>query len=218
MRVRSCLPVTIWWAVCRSNGSDMQQIVYWQNWQFWQVVVAAAAALLGFFGGTLATHALNRRRAQEKERAAAASLAVALHAEISAIRTRAARLIGLLGQSSGAPAGVFEVGRALGIPKATVFEANADRLGLLPVEVCQAVVDFYGIRAAAEGVLNTADPFQRQMLLGWLLQTANSAPQSLIALDEFLNRPPQEYGMVAEQTPDLPLRNIRPMRPIDEVR
>lgn len=197
------------------SRADMQQVVYWQNWQFWQVVVAAAAALLGFFGGTLATHALDRRRAREKERAAAASLATALHAEIWAIRNRAARLIGLLGQSSGAPAGVFEVGRALGIPKATVFEANADRLGQLPIDVCQAVVDFYGIRAAAEGVLNTADPFQRQMLLGWLLQTANSAPESLIALDRFLKRPAQEYGMVAEQTADLPVRNVRPIRPTE---
>jgi hypothetical protein len=196
----------------------MQQVVYWQNWQFWQVVVAAAAALLGFFGGTLATYALDRRREREKERAAAASLATALHAEIWAIRARAARLIGLLGQSSGTPAGIFEVGRALGIPKATVFEANADRLGLLPVDACQAVVDFYGIRAAAEGMLNTADPFQRQMLLGWLLQIANSAPQSLMALDAFLKRPPQEYAIVAEQTADLPVRNIRPMRPMDDLR
>jgi hypothetical protein len=60
-----------------------------------------------------------------------------------------------------------------------VFEANADRLGLLPIELCRVVVDFYGIRAAAEGLLSTAVPFQRQALLGWLLQTANSAPQSL---------------------------------------
>src|SRR6267142_6060378 len=134
----------------------MQQIAYWQDWQFWQLVVAGAAAILGFFGGTLATHALDRRREREKERAAARALAVALHAEISAIRAKAARLFELLGQSSGASPGAFEAGRALGIPKATVFEANADRLGLLPIELCQAVVGFYGIRAAAEGVVNTA--------------------------------------------------------------
>jgi hypothetical protein len=196
----------------------MQQVAYWQDWQFWQLVVAAAAALLGFFGGTLATHALDRRRERERERAAARSLAVALHAEIGAIRAKAARLFGLLGQSSGAPAGAFEVGRAFGIPPATIFEANADRLGLLPLELCEAVVGFYGIRAAAEAVLNGADPLQRQLLLGWLLQTANSAPQSLMALDAFLERPVQEYGMVAEPTADLPVRNLRPLRPLDDVR
>jgi hypothetical protein len=196
----------------------MQQVIFWQNWQFWQLVVAAAAALLGFFGGTVATHALDRRRERERERAAALSLASAFHAEISAIRTKAARLFELLGPSSGALAGAVEAGRALGIPKPTVFEANADRLGLLPLELCQAVVDFYGIRAAAEGVLDVADPFQRQLLLGWLLQTANSAPQSLMALDAFLNRPARQYGLIADQPADLPVRNIRPLRPKDDVR
>jgi len=196
----------------------MQQVAYWQDWQFWQVVVAAAAALLGFFDGTLVTHALDRRREQERERTAARSLAVALHAEIGAIRAKAARLFGLLGQSSGAPAGAFEVGRAFGVPPATIFEANADRLGLLPLELCEAVVGFYGIRAAAEAVLNGADPLQRQLLLGWLLQTANSAPQSLMALDAFLKRPVQEYSMVTEPTADLPVRNLRPLRSLDDVR
>lgn len=191
---------------------------YWQDWQFWQLVVAAAGALLGFFGGTLATHALDRRREHEKTRAAAQSLAIALHAEIAAIRAKATRLFELLGQSSGAPAGAFEIGRALGIPRATVFEANADRLGLLPPEICRAVVEFYGIRSAAEGVLNGANAFERQLLLSWLLQTANSAPQSLIALDAFLRRPAQEYGMIEEQAADLPVRNIRPLRPLDDLR
>ena len=183
----------------------------WSDWQFWQVVVAGVAALLGFFGGTLATHSLDRKRDRERERAAAASLATALHAEISAIRAKAGQLFGLIGQSSGAAAGAFEAGRALGIPKSTVFEANAGQLGLLPAEVCRAVVDFYGIRAAAEEVLRAADPLHRQMLLGWLLQAANSAPQPLMALDEFLKRPAQDYGMIAvEQTADLPVRSIQP--------
>ena len=101
----------------------MQQLALWLDWQFWQVIVAAAAALLGFFGGTVFTHSLDRRRDREKERAAALSLAVALHAEISAIRAKAGQLFGLIGQ-----------------------------------------------------------------LLGWLLQAANSAPQSLMALDLFLAR------------------------------
>jgi hypothetical protein len=197
----------------------MQQGTFWRDWQFWQVVVAAVAALLGFFGGTLATHWLDRRREIEKERADAASLATALHAEISAIRAKAGLLFGMIGQSSGVSASTLEAGRALGIPKATVFEANADRLGLLPAEVCRAVADFYGIRAAAEGLLSIADPLQRQVLLSWLLQAANSAPQPLIALDVLLKRPAQEYGMIAEeQTADLPVRNIRPLKPVDDMR
>jgi hypothetical protein len=114
--------------------------------------------LLGFFGGTLIAHSLDRKRDREKEHAAAVSLATALHAEISAIRAKAGQLFGLIGQSSGVSAGTFEASRALGVPKATVFEANAGQLGLLPADACRAVVDFYGIRAAAEDVLNTADP------------------------------------------------------------
>jgi hypothetical protein len=94
-----------------------------------------------------------------------------------------------------------------------VFEANADRLGLLPPDVCRAVIDFYGIRTAAEAVLDAAEPVNRQVLLGWLLQAANSAPQSLMALDLFLKRPQQDYGMIAtEGTADLPVRNVQPIR------
>jgi hypothetical protein len=59
--------------------------------------------------------------------------------------------------------------------------------------------------------LNGADPVHRQVLLGWLIQAANSAPQPLMALDLFLKRPQQDYGMIAaEQTADLPVRSIRP--------
>jgi hypothetical protein len=192
----------------------MPPVAFWLDWQFWQVVVAAVAAVLGFFGGTVFTHALDRRRDREKEHAAARALAVSLHAEISAIRATAGRLFGLLGQGSGMPAGAIEAGRALGIPRATVFEANADRLGLLPADVCRTVIDFYGIRTAAEVVLDTAAPVNRQVLLGWLLQAANSAPQSLMALDLFLERQPQDYGMIAlEQAADLPVRNLRAIRP-----
>jgi hypothetical protein len=188
----------------------MQQVTFWLDWEFWQVVVAAAAAVLGFFGGTVFTHTLDQRRDREKERAAARSLAVALHAEISAIRAKAGQLFGLIGQGSGMPAGAIEAGRALGIPKATVFEANAGQLGLLPADVCRTVIDFYGIRTAAEAVLDAAEPVNRQVLLGWLLQAANSAPQSLMALDLFLKRPQQDYGVIAaEQTADLPVRGIR---------
>jgi hypothetical protein len=68
-------------------------------------------------------------------------------------------------------------------------------------------------------VLNAADPLHRQLLLGWLLQAANSAPQPLMALDLFLKRPAQDYGMIAaEETADLPVRNIRPLHPVDDVR
>ena len=188
----------------------MQQVTFWLDWQFWQVVVAAAAAVLGFFGGTVFTHALDRKRDRERESAAARSLAVALHAEISPIRAKAGQLFGLIGQGSGMPAGAIEAGRALGIPTAIVFEANADRLGALPPDVCRAVIDFYGIRTAADAVLDAAEPVNRKVLLGWLLQAANSAPQSLMALDLFLGRPQQDYGMIAaDQSPDLPVRNLQ---------
>jgi hypothetical protein len=40
-----------------------------------------------------------------------------------------------------------------------------------------------------------------------------------MALDEFLKRPAQEYGLIAaEQTADLPVRNVRSLRPTDDVR
>jgi len=67
-------------------------------------------------------------------------------------------------------------------------------------------------------LLSVDEPVQRQALLGWLLQTANSAPQPLMALDDFLKRPAQDYGMItAEQTADLSVRNVRPFRPTEEV-
>src|SRR5262245_12303589 len=67
------------------------------------------------------------------------------------------------------------------------------------VDVCRAVIDFYGIRTAAGAVLSAAQPVSRQVLLGWLLRAANSAPQSLMALDLFLRRPQQDYGLIAEE-------------------
>jgi hypothetical protein len=44
----------------------MRQVALWLDWQFWQVNVAAVAALLGFFGGTVFTHSLDRRRDRQK--------------------------------------------------------------------------------------------------------------------------------------------------------
>jgi hypothetical protein len=79
--------------------------------------------------------------------------------------------------------------------------------------------EFYGIRSAAEGLLDAADERHRTVLLSWLLQVANTAPQSLMALDAFLGRPPKDYpATTVEQTADLPVRNIRPVRPSDDVR
>jgi hypothetical protein len=58
------------------------------------------------------------------------------------------------------------------------------------------------------------------VLLTWLLQVANNtAPQSLMALDAFLGRPPKDYpAATVEQAVDLPVRNIKPIRPADYVR
>jgi hypothetical protein len=200
----------------------MQVTQLWQSWEFWQLAVTAAAALLGFLGGTLIRYWLDRRRDRLRERDAACTLATALHAEIAAIRAKATQLIGLLGQSSGTPLAVFQIGRAIGIPKPTVFEQNADRLGLLPLELCRDVVQFYGIRSAAEGMLDAGDPDHRDVLLGWLLQVANTAPEPLMALDDFLGRSVQDYGKVmAKPAANLPVRNVRlqPARlPVDETR
>jgi hypothetical protein len=43
----------------------MRQVTFWLDWEFWQVIVAAVAAVLGFFGGTVFTHSLDRRRDRE---------------------------------------------------------------------------------------------------------------------------------------------------------
>ena len=188
----------------------MQQ-PFWQSWQFWQIVVTAAGALLGFLAGTLIKYALDRRRDQRLEMAAARTLATALHAEISAIHTRAVRLLGLFGQSSGAPPAAHKLGQAVGIPNAIVFERNADCLGLLPLPLCTYVVQFFGIRSEAEGLLDVGDPEQRRDLLAWLLDLANTAPQPLMALDEFLGRPARDYGTASiEDVADLPVRNVPP--------
>jgi hypothetical protein len=117
---------------------------------------------------------------------------------------------------------VFQIGRAVGIPKATIYEQNADQLGLLPLELCRDVVQFYGVRSAVEGMLDVADAEHRNVLLGWLLQVANTAPQPLMALDDFLGRPAQDYGKAtAEPVADLPVRNAPPRSApavVDDVR
>jgi hypothetical protein len=94
-----------------------------EDWQFWQLVVAAIAALLGFFGGTLATHSLDRKRDQERERAAAASLATALHAEISAIRAKAGQLFGLIGPELRRRGGSVRSRARTRHPQGTVFDS-----------------------------------------------------------------------------------------------
>jgi hypothetical protein len=153
----------------------MQPVPVRQSWEFWQLVVAAAAALLGFLGGTLIKYGLDRRRDRRRQRDAAHTLATALHAEIAAIRLKAGQLLGLLGQSSGAPAPAYQIGRAIGIPKATIFEQNADQLGLLPLELCRDVVQFYGVRSAAEGMLDVANAEHRDVLLEYGTATTHGA-------------------------------------------
>jgi hypothetical protein len=120
--------------------------------------------------------------------AAACTLATALHVNTSAIHTRVVRLLGLIGQdfrpsASGAQAGPSDRHR-----RAIVFEQNADRLGLPTLPLCTYVVRFFRLRSEAEGLLDVDDPEQRRKLLAWLLGVANTAPQPLLSLDEFLRR------------------------------
>jgi hypothetical protein len=103
----------------------MQGFPFWQDWRFWEIVVTGISALLGFLGGTLVHHGLERRRERLRDREDACVLAAALHAEICAMRAKALQLLGLLGRSSGVPDGAYDIGRAIGIPKAVVFERNA---------------------------------------------------------------------------------------------
>lgn len=191
----------------------------WQDWRFWEIVVTAISALLGFLGGTLIHHRLERRRERLRDRETAEVLAAALHAEICAMRSKAMQILGLLGRSSGVPDGAYDIGRAIGLPKAIVFEKNVRRLGMLPAELARNLVEFYGIRSAAEGLLDVAHEQHRVALLSWLLQIANTAPQSLMALDAFLGQTPRDYPIATvEQMADLPVKNVRPLRPVDDVR
>jgi hypothetical protein len=192
---------------------------FWQDWRFWEIVVTGISALLGFLGATLIHHRLERRRERLRDREEACVLAAALHAEVSTMRVKAMQLLGLLGQSSGVPVGGYGIGQAIGIPRAIIFERNARRLGTLTPDLARNLVEFYGIRSAAEGLLDAANENDRAVLLSWLLQVANTAPQSLMALDAFLGQPQRDYPMTTvEQTEDLPVRNIRPLRPADDVR
>jgi hypothetical protein len=202
-----------------TGAANMQGFPFWQDWRFWEIVTTGVGALLGFLGATLIAHALERRRDRQRDRETAEVLAAALHAEICAMRSKAMQILGLLGRSSGVPDGGYDIGRAIGLPKAVVFERNVKRLGMLPADLARILVEFYGIRSAAEGMLDVADERHRPILLNWLLQVANTAPQSLMALDAFLRRPQQEYPAAAfEQAVDLPVKNIRPRRPADDVR
>jgi hypothetical protein len=198
----------------------MVQTPLWQDWQFWHIVVTATAALLGFLGGTVIKYWLERGLERKRERDAARTLATALHAEIAGIRSKCQSILFALGQSSGVPPSAYEVLRTMGVPKPTIYENNANRLGLLPIDLCRDIVEFYSIRAGAEGALDAANSTHRPMILASLNAIADWSPNVLIKLDRFLGRPTQDYGKAtAEPVADLPVRNAppkaQPARPDD---
>lgn len=189
----------------------MTQVPFWLDWNFWEVVVLAIGALLGFLGGTTISHRLEQRRQDRLRTETVRTLAIALHAEISTIRAKCIELLKLLGRSSGVAPGEVRAGRAIGIPKAVIYEANASLLGNLPPDLCGEIVQFYGIRDGTEGLLDAADEHERAVLLSWLTRLSDAAVKPLTSLDGFLGRPPQLSGKGAfEPVADLPVRNTRP--------
>ncbi len=187
----------------------METASIWNDWQFWQVIVAALAALLGFLGGTVISHGLSRRREAELRRTEAKTLAVALHAEIAAVRHRALEQMRFLGPASGVTDNVLETARAISLPEPTVFGANAGRLGLLPAELARDVVTLYGLRSGAGPLFERLDQDSRIELLGWLMQIAKGADRPLRGLETYLG-----YAPAAPETEtsaaDLPVKTYKP--------
>lgn len=181
----------------------------WTDWQFWQVIVGALAALLGFLGGTVISHGLSRRREAELRATEAKTLAVALHAEIAAIKQRAGEQMRFLGPAGGVTDSVLETAKAINLPGPTVFSANAGRLGLLPVELARDIVTFYGLRSGTWSLFDRLDRDSRIELLGWLMQIAKGADRPLRGLEEYLGFAPAAPETEAPAA-DLPVRNTRP--------
>jgi hypothetical protein len=105
----------------------------------------AGLALLG-----VGRHGLEWRRERLRDRETAEVLAAALHAEICAMRSKVMQLLVLLGRSSGVPDGTYDMGRAIGLAKAIVFERNVRRLGMPPADLARILAEFYGIRSVAK--------------------------------------------------------------------
>jgi endonuclease YncB( thermonuclease family) len=144
-----------------------------------QAPLLALLALLGIIG--LALLARRPPAAGRDDAVDDGALTAALLAEVSAIRDSAQEQYdGTATWPQDAPVPASQQG-LLGLPRAAVFGANADRLDLLPGELAAKLVRFYALHDSVAHLLQQADGVRCDTIRASLHGLTRSAEEALAA-------------------------------------
>ena len=184
-----------------------EPIPFWEDWEFWRVIVTGLFALIGFFLAAWAKYGFDLRldrvrrnhekAAREEEKAV---LAIALRVELNALMDEADIRINHVNRLKAAPKPPLR--RAFGcldIPPKTVFDSNNGRLGefgraaATSIITAHARADHTRYIAATDRALPQDNPTTAsdiEIFLGNLREIFQRAAEGVNALDAFLGEAP----------------------------